>query len=155
MGRLHMPGAVAISAVDACATLVLNAVVFGLLYRLLPKRRIRWLDALRGGLLAAVVWEAGRQLLGAVLIGVRYTAAYGAIGSFIALLLWCYWGVSIIFFGAEYAQVLSDERHKLEAPDAGDAELPSQLPADAAPLSVVARATPAPLPSPIIPRRAA
>jgi membrane protein len=50
--------------------------------------------------------------LGAVLIGVRYTAAYGAIGSFIALLLWCYWGVSIIFFGAEYAQVLSDYRRQ-------------------------------------------
>jgi len=48
--------------------------------------------------------------LGAVLIGVKYTAAYGAIGSFIALLLWCYWGVSIILFGAEYAQVLSDQR---------------------------------------------
>ncbi len=66
-------------------------------------------------LVAAVVWEAGRQLLGAVLIGVKYTTAYGAIGSFIAMLLWCYWGVSIIFFGAEYAQVLSEERGKKQA----------------------------------------
>lgn len=113
MVGLRIPGSNAISAVDACVTLLLNAAVFGLLYRWLPKRRIQWVDALRGGLLAAIVWEVGRQLLGAVLIGVRYTAAYGAIGSFIALLLWCYWGVSIIFFGAEYAQVLSDYRRKL------------------------------------------
>lgn len=110
MARLHIPGTFAIAGVDACATLLMNAAVFGLLYRWLPKRRIDWVDAFRGGLLAALVWEAGRQVLGAVLIGVRYTAAYGAIGAFIALLLWCYWGVSIIFFGAEYAQVLSDQR---------------------------------------------
>ncbi len=113
MIRWRMPGSGLLSGVDACMTLLLNAVVFALLYRWLPKRRIYWSDALRGGLLAAIVWEIGRQLLGAVLIGVRYTTAYGAIGSFIALLLWCYWGVSIIFFGAEYAQVLSDDRQKL------------------------------------------
>lgn len=110
MVRLHIPGTSLITLVDAMVTLLLNATVFGLLYRWLPKRRIHWSDALRGGLLAAIVWEIGRQLLAAVLIGVRYTAAYGAIGSFIALLLWCYWGMSIIFFGAEYAQVLSEMR---------------------------------------------
>ncbi len=112
MARLQMPGSGFISGVDACLTLLLNALVFGLLYRWLPKRKLRWADALRGGLLAAIVWEAGRQLLGAVLIGVKYTTAYGAIGSFIAMLLWAYWGVSIIFFGAEYAQVLSEEHRK-------------------------------------------
>ncbi len=116
MSGLHIPGISAISIVDACMTLLLNAVVFGMLYRWLPKRRIHMSDALRGGLLAAIVWEVGRQLLGAVLIGVKYTAAYGAIGSFIALLLWCYWGVSIIFFGAEYAQVLSDARRQAADP---------------------------------------
>ncbi len=112
MLRYQLPGSSLISAIDSCASLLLNAVVFGMLYRWLPKRRIQSMDAFRGGVLAALVWEGGRQLLGAVLIGVRYTAAYGAIGSFIALLLWCYWGVSIIFFGAEYAQVLSDGRRQ-------------------------------------------
>ncbi len=112
MVQLNIPGSGFISGVDACMTLLLNATVFGLLYRWLPKRKVKWADALRGGLLAAIVWEAGRQLLGAVLIGVKYTTAYGAIGSFIAMLLWCYWGVSIIFFGAEYAQVLSENRNQ-------------------------------------------
>ena len=152
MARLHIPGTIAITAVDACATLLLNAAVFGMLYRWLPKRRIRWSDAFRGGLLAALVWEGGRQVLGAVLIGVRYTTAYGAIGSFIALLLWCYWGVSIIFFGAEYAQVLSDQRQpsrKQASP--GDATA-SDL---AAVVTVPADAAVAPLPRPSVPRRAA
>lgn len=146
MARLHLPGTLAITAVDACATLLLNAAVFGMLYRWLPKRRIAFSDAFRGGLLAAIVWEAGRQLLGAVLIGVRYTTAYGAIGSFIAMLLWCYWGVSIIFFGAEYAQVISDRRRSANARE--------PRPRAASANSSV-EPVQSPLPCPTVPRRAA
>lgn len=83
-----------------------NAALFGMVYKWLPKRPVGWREALRGGLLAAVIWELGRIVLGMFLIGMRYTSAYGVIGSFIAILLWCYYGMSIVFFGAEYVQVL-------------------------------------------------
>jgi membrane protein len=95
---------------DLLTTIGVNAMLFMLMYRILPKRPVCWIDALRGGLLAAVIWELGRGLLGAVFIGMRYTSAYGAIGSFIALLLWCYYGISILFYGAEYVQVLEMRR---------------------------------------------
>ncbi len=107
MTHLHLPGTIAITLVDATATMLLNAVAFGVLYRWLPKKRPMWSDAFRGGLLVSAIWEVGRQFLSAFLIGVKYTTAYGAIGSFIALLLWFYWGVTILFFGAEYVKVLS------------------------------------------------
>ncbi len=110
MSQLHVPGTVLVTIVDATATIAMNALAFGVIYRWLPKRPVLWSDAIRGGMLVAVIWEVGRQVLSAFLIGMRYTAAYGAIGSFIALLLWFYWGVSILFFGAEYVQVLS-RRH--------------------------------------------
>jgi membrane protein len=110
MSSLHLPGTVAIAIVDAITTMLLNALAFGVLYRWLPKRPVLWQDAFRGGLLVSLIWECGRQLLSVFLIGMRYTTAYGAIGSFIALLLWFYWGVTILFFGAEYVQVLS-RRH--------------------------------------------
>jgi membrane protein len=112
MSHLHLPGTIAITLVDATATMLLNAVAFGVLYRWLPKRRPLWSDAFRGGLLVSVIWEIGRQFLGAFLIGVKYTTAYGAIGSFIALLLWFYWGVTILFFGAEYVKVLSRKHQR-------------------------------------------
>ena len=95
---------------DLLTTILVNAMLFTLIYRILPKRPVIWLDAFRGGLLAAVIWEVGRGLLGAFFIGMRYTTAYGAIGSFIALLLWCYYGISILFYGAEYVQVLEIRR---------------------------------------------
>lgn len=111
MTHLHLPGTIAISVVDATGTMLINAMAFSLLYRWLPKRRVQWSDAFRGGLLVSMIWEIGRQFLSAFLIGMRYTTAYGAIGSFIALLLWFYWGVTILFFGAEYVKVLS-RRHR-------------------------------------------
>ncbi len=110
MTSLHIPGTVFVMLVDATATMAMNAIAFGVLYRWLPKHPVKWRDAIRGGLLVSVIWEVGRQFLGAFLIGMRYTTAYGAIGSFIALLLWFYWGMTILFFGAEYVQVLS-RRH--------------------------------------------
>ncbi|MCA9134478.1 MAG: YihY/virulence factor BrkB family protein [Planctomycetales bacterium] len=110
MSHLEIPGTVFIALLDATATTIMNAFVFGALYRWLPKRRVSWSDAIRGGLLVSLIWEAGRQFLGAFLIGMRYTTAYGAIGSFIALLLWFYWGVTILLFGAEYVRVLA-RRH--------------------------------------------
>jgi membrane protein len=87
-------------------TYLATSLLFACAYRWLPRKPVGWLDAVRGGLLAALIWEMGRMLLEAVWIGMRYTTAYGAIGSFIALLLWCYYGVSIFFLGAEYVQVL-------------------------------------------------
>ncbi len=83
-----------------------NAFLFGMVFKWLPKKDVGWTEALRGGFLVAVIWELGRVVLGMFLIGMQYTSAYGVIGSFIAILLWCYYGMSIIFFGAEYVQVL-------------------------------------------------
>ncbi|MEQ1825390.1 MAG: YihY/virulence factor BrkB family protein [Pirellula sp.] len=97
-------------AFETCYAVLANALLFSLVYRWLPKRPVNWLDAIRGGLLAACIWEIGRGILGVFLIGMRYTSAYGAIGSFIAILLWCYYGISILFFGAEYVQVLQLRR---------------------------------------------
>lgn len=129
------------NAVEVITTIFANGLLFTLIYRTLPKRPVSWMDAMRGGLLAAVVWELGRELLGVFFIGMRYTTAYGAIGSFIALLLWCYYGISIIFFGAEYVQVLEVRRKARNAtPNASAiagtvASAPAPSPASNPPMS--------------------
>ena len=104
---LPLAGSVAIWMLDATTTMALNALAFSILYRVLPKRPVRWKEAFRAALLVSLVWELGREFLCTFLIGMRYTTTYGAVGSFIALLLWFYWGVTLLFFGAEYLQVIS------------------------------------------------
>jgi membrane protein len=100
---------------EMIVTIALNGLIFAILYRVIAKKSMRWDDAYRGGLIVALVWEAGRNVLGLTLIGMRYTTAYGVIGSFIALLAWCYYGVSVILFGAEYIQVVQERRKSISS----------------------------------------
>lgn len=88
-------------------SVALNACVFGLIYRLLGRSRIDWRRALRGGLLAAVTWEAGRLVLAEFLIDDRYTA-YGMVGSLLVLMMWAYYATSVLLLGAEYVQVIRE-----------------------------------------------
>jgi membrane protein len=84
-----------------------NAGLFTLIYRWIPKKPACLGPSFRGGLLAAAIWEIGRQILAEVLIGTKYTSAYGVVGSFIGLMLWCYYAVAVLLLGAEYIQVIS------------------------------------------------
>ena len=96
-------------ALELCLEIGINAFAFALLYRFLPKVRVRWKDATRGGLLAALIWELGRQLLATFVIGQHYTNAYGIIGGFLAIMLWGYYAVAVIFLGAEFVQALGEK----------------------------------------------
>ncbi|MCR9296266.1 MAG: YihY/virulence factor BrkB family protein [bacterium] len=115
MNHLDVPGTVLVTIIDATGTMMLNTLAFSAIYRVLPRRKVAWVDALRSGLLVAIIWEVAREFLFSFMIGMRYTTTYGAIGSFIALLLWFYWGVAIMFFGAEYLQVIEQRRREKKA----------------------------------------
>jgi len=97
-------------ATSLWVNLVLNLLAFTLIYRSLPKPYIRWGEALQGGIVAAILWEVGRQALAAYLLRLNYPSAYGVIGSFLAVMLWAYYGALVILFGAEYVRVLREER---------------------------------------------
>lgn len=96
-------------------SVALNTLALAAIYRWMPKVPVRWSEALWGGALAAVIWEAGRQVLAWLVIGDRFTTAYGVIGSFIALLLWVYYAIAVIFYGAEYVQVICQKCDEADA----------------------------------------
>jgi membrane protein len=87
-------------------TTTTNALLFAVIYKVLPKVAIPWRDALSGGLLVSLVWILGQRLLVTFLIGSSYTA-YGIVGSFIAVMIWLYYVSAILFLGAEFVEALS------------------------------------------------
>lgn len=95
--------------VRAVSILALNAGLFTILYKTLPRVRIRWRDALPGGIFTAIVWEIGRQLLSLFVIGTHYSA-YGVIGTFIAVMVWVYYASAILFLGAELAKAFGQQQ---------------------------------------------
>jgi membrane protein len=102
-------------------TFAINFAVFTLLYRLLPRVPIRWVRAAQGGLLTAINWEIGRQLI-TILVSRGSYSAYGVVGAFLAVLLWCYYAVAIVLLGAEYIQVLRARARALRRAQSGHVE---------------------------------
>ena len=101
-------GGTAWHVMHVLANVTLDWLLFTAVYKVVPKTRVRWSEAIRGGLVAAVLWEACRQAMALVLVGRKYTA-YGVVGSLIAVMVWIYVAVTVLFFGAEYARVIADE----------------------------------------------
>ncbi|MGD0655695.1 MAG: YihY/virulence factor BrkB family protein [Thermoguttaceae bacterium] len=105
------------SLVTAGSSVAMNCLLFTIMYKILPKTPVRWKAAAGGGLLAAVIWEAGRRILAALVIGTHYSV-YGVVGAFIAVMLWFYYATATVFFAAEFARVIDKKSRAGQAPRA-------------------------------------
>jgi membrane protein len=101
-------GNLAWGLIHSALSLVVNAVLLATLYKTLPRAKVSWSSASRGGTLASVLWEVSRQVLTVLMFGGNYTA-YGVVGSVMALMLWVYIAASVFFFAAEYVRVIQRE----------------------------------------------
>jgi membrane protein len=118
------PGASAASrAADIVITLAMTALLFGLLFKVLPDAAIRWSDVAIGAVFTALLFSVGRLGIAYYLGRSTGTSVYGAAGSLVALLLWIYYSSQLLFFGAEFTQVYARRYGSLRG---GDAEAATQ-----------------------------
>jgi membrane protein len=90
-------------------TLILNGllafllitVLFAMIFKVLPDVMIGWRDVWIGAAVTALLFTAGKFLLGLYLGRNTTVSAYGAAGSLVLILLWVYYSAQILFFGAE------------------------------------------------------
>lgn len=80
--------------------------VFGLVFRFLPSGRTRWKESMLGGLITAVLFVIGKEVIGIYLGKSALGSAYGAAGSVIVLLVWVYYSAMITFIGAHVSAIL-------------------------------------------------
>jgi membrane protein len=88
--------------VNLLITFLLTALLFGLIFKVLPDARIQWRHVRAGAFATALLFMAGRFLIGYYLGHSRMTSAYGAAGSVIVILLWVYYSAIILYFGAAF-----------------------------------------------------
>jgi membrane protein len=86
-------------------TLAVTTVVFAVLFKVLPDRRIAWGDVWVGALVTAALFTVGRAAIAVYLARSGVASAYGAAGALVALLVWIYYSAQIFLFGAELTQV--------------------------------------------------
>jgi membrane protein len=105
-------------------SLLLNTLVFALLFKYLPDTEVRWRDVWLGALITALIWEAGKYLLGWYIgRSGQSWSAYGLVGTVLILMAWIYFSSQILFLGAEFTQVYAS-RHGSRAPQPEAAAAP-------------------------------
>jgi membrane protein len=104
----------------AVGGLVLPAVLFALIFKLVPDAKIAWRDVWAGALFTAMLFALGRWAIGYYLGRSALDSTYGAAGSLVAVVAWVYFSAQILFIGAELTQVLEKRRTaRGHAPRAG------------------------------------
>lgn len=88
--------------------IALTAAAFGLLYRLVPNRRVSIIDAAIGGIFGAICFEAMKHGFSHYLTNFSsYKLVYGAFASIPIFLLWIYFSWVVVIFAAVITAGLS------------------------------------------------
>lgn len=85
----------------------LTALLFALIYRILPDVDIAWRDVWVGATITAALFTIGKLLIGLYLGNAAPGSSYGAAASLVVVMLWVYYSAQILFLGAEFTQVYS------------------------------------------------
>jgi membrane protein len=91
--------------VNAVVSLTMSAITFAMIYRFMPHARIAWRDVWIGAAVTAVLFEAGKFLIGLYIGETGVASGFGAAGSLVVLIVWVYYSAQIFLLGAEFTWV--------------------------------------------------
>jgi membrane protein len=83
--------------------LLVLAFAFAGLLKFLPDAKVRWVDAFVGGVVAAVLFSAGKKLFALYIAHAGMASSFGAAGSLAVLLMWLYFSAAVLLLGAEFS----------------------------------------------------
>jgi membrane protein len=103
-------GAWLLLAANQVLGFVLTALLFGAIYKWMPRARIGWQDVALGSALTASLFTAGKALIGWYIGSSGVAAGFGAASAIVALLVWVYGSAQVFLFGAEITWIFA-QRH--------------------------------------------
>jgi membrane protein len=99
------------------------------LYRLVPRRRPHWREAMIGALTFSLLWIAAKLLFVTYsTYATVYTHLYGSLLEIILLLLWVYYSAALLLIGAEVAHRLQQQAQVLSVAAAKTTQSDPALP---------------------------
>jgi membrane protein len=99
-----------LAAVNGVLSWAVIAVLFALIFRVLPDTRIPWRDIWPGAAVAALLFVLGKFAIGFYIGNTAVASVYGAASSLAVLLVWVYYSAQSLFLGAELSQALCRQR---------------------------------------------
>jgi membrane protein len=96
---------VLLSAIGQLLNVSLIAVIFAMIFKILPDVNLDWSDVWLGAGVTAVLFVSGEALIALYIAYGGVASAYGAAGSILVALLWIYYSALILLLGAEFTKV--------------------------------------------------
>ena len=81
--------------------------MFAMIYKIMPRVRVRWDEVWIGAAITAVLFTIGKFLIGLYIGRSGVATAFGTAGSLVALLVWVYYSAQIFLMGAEFTWAYS------------------------------------------------
>lgn len=94
--------------IDIAISLTFIYLLFAAMFKVLPNASIPWKAVKIGAALTAVLFTLGKYLLAIYFKEMEPGSTYGAAGSVILIMLWVSYTSLILFFGAQFTKVYSD-----------------------------------------------
>ncbi|RLZ12815.1 YihY/virulence factor BrkB family protein [Faecalibacter macacae] len=100
-------------------SIFISIVIFYVLFKVLPDAKIHRKPAFLGAVFTAVLFYIAKYLIGIYLSNTKYSTIFGSAGSLVVLLVWIYYVAIIIYFGAKFTKVYSENQGFLIIPKKG------------------------------------
>ena len=108
-----------LEGVNATFSFAIIGLLFATIFKVLPDVRIKWRDVLVGAFVTALLFVAGKSLIGLYIGRSDVGSAYGAAGSLALVLVWIYFSSMILLLGAEFTQVWAGRHGAAIEPEEG------------------------------------
>ena len=108
-----------LEAINFAGSLLVISLLFGAIFKVLPDAEITWSDVKVGAVATALLFVAGKFLLGLYLGRSNPGEAFGAAGALAVMLVWIYYSSMIVLLGAEFTQVWAERRGSGIVPEKG------------------------------------
>ena len=97
---------------------VVTTLAFAMIYKIMPRVKIRWHDVWLGAAVTALLFTVGRFLIGLYVGKSGIASGFGAAGSLIIILVWVYYSAQIFLLGAEFTWVYARTHGSMRNVDA-------------------------------------
>jgi membrane protein len=108
IGRFLGPSPQVLETLNVTMSFWVLAILFALLFRLVPDVRLPWKPILVGAVLTTTLFAIGRGVLDLYFATAHIGSMYGAAGSLVVVVMWIYYSAQILLFGAEFTKVYSE-----------------------------------------------
>lgn len=94
-----------LQALDFLVSFALLTALCATIYKVLASVQLAWRDVTVGAVVTALLFTAGRHVIGLYFVSSAITSMYGAAGALLVVLIWVYYSALILLYGAEFTKL--------------------------------------------------